>query len=55
MTGRVLYGVHPVEEALRTGSRPVLALYLGEGARGGRLREMMPWIRKNRLVDQSKN
>jgi len=22
---------------------------------GGRLREMMPWIRKNRLVDQSKN
>jgi ketol-acid reductoisomerase len=22
---------------------------------GGRLREMMPWIRKNRLVDTSKN
>ena len=22
---------------------------------GARLREMMPWIRKNRLVDQSKN
>ena len=22
---------------------------------GGKLRDMMPWIRKNRLVDQSKN
>ena len=22
---------------------------------GGKLREMMPWIRKNKLVDQSKN
>ena len=22
---------------------------------GGQLREMMPWIRKNKLVDQSKN
>ena len=22
---------------------------------GGKLREMMPWIRRNRLVDQSKN
>ena len=22
---------------------------------GAKLREMMPWIRKNRLVDQSKN
>jgi len=36
----VLYGVHPVEEALRSGSRPVGALYLAEGARGGRLREI---------------
>ena len=22
---------------------------------GGKLREMMPWIRKNKLVDQSRN
>ena len=22
---------------------------------GGKLRDMMPWIRRNRLVDQSKN
>ena len=22
---------------------------------GGKLREMMPWIKRNRLVDQSKN
>ena len=36
----VIYGVHPVEEALRSGSRAVGALYLGEGARGGRLREI---------------
>lgn len=37
---RVLYGVHPVEEALRSGARSVGALYLAEGARGGRLREI---------------
>jgi len=36
----VLYGVHPVEEALRSGSRSVGVLYLAEGARGGRLREI---------------
>ena len=36
----VLYGVHPVEEALRSGSRSIGVLYLGEGARGGRLREI---------------
>jgi len=37
---RVIYGVHPVEEALRSGARSVGALYLAEGARGGRLREI---------------
>jgi 23S rRNA (guanosine2251-2'-O)-methyltransferase len=36
----VLYGVHPVEEALRSGSRSVGVLYFAEGARGGRLREV---------------
>ena len=36
----VLYGVHPVEEALRSGSRSVGVLYLAEGVRGGRLREI---------------
>ncbi len=36
----VLYGVHPVEEALRSGSRSVGVLYLAEGARGGRFREI---------------
>ena len=35
--GRVLYGVHPVEEALRTG-RAVEAVYLAASASGGRLR-----------------
>jgi 23S rRNA (guanosine2251-2'-O)-methyltransferase len=35
----VLYGVHPVEEALRSG-RPVGALHVSESARGGRLREI---------------
>ena len=49
MTGRVLYGVHPVEEALRSGSRPVLALYLGEGVRGGRLREIEDLARSRGL------
>ncbi|HWR96993.1 MAG TPA: RNA methyltransferase, partial [Candidatus Methanoperedens sp.] len=39
MSGRILYGVHPVEEALRSG-RPIEALYLAEGARGGRLRAL---------------
>lgn len=34
----VLYGVHPVEEALRSGARSFGALYLAEGAQGGRLR-----------------
>jgi 23S rRNA (guanosine2251-2'-O)-methyltransferase len=33
----VIYGVHPVEEALRSG-RPVGALHVAESARGGRLR-----------------
>ncbi|HEY6000333.1 MAG TPA: 23S rRNA (guanosine(2251)-2'-O)-methyltransferase RlmB [bacterium] len=33
----IVYGVHPVEEALRSG-RPIETLYLAEGARGGRLR-----------------
>jgi 23S rRNA (guanosine2251-2'-O)-methyltransferase len=33
----IIYGVHPVEEALRSG-RPVETLHLAEGARGGRLR-----------------
>jgi 23S rRNA (guanosine2251-2'-O)-methyltransferase len=37
--GRAVYGVHAVEEALR-GSRAVGAVYLAEGARGGRLREI---------------
>jgi 23S rRNA (guanosine2251-2'-O)-methyltransferase len=37
---RVLYGVHAVEEALRSGARALGALYLAEGARGGRLREI---------------
>ena len=35
----VLYGVHPVEEALRSG-RPIGALHLADSARGGRLREI---------------
>jgi 23S rRNA (guanosine2251-2'-O)-methyltransferase len=35
--GRTLYGVHPVEEALRTG-RQIDALFLAEGAHGPRLR-----------------
>jgi 23S rRNA (guanosine2251-2'-O)-methyltransferase len=35
--GVVLFGVHPVEEALRSG-RPVGALHVAESARGGRLR-----------------
>jgi 23S rRNA (guanosine2251-2'-O)-methyltransferase len=36
----ILYGVHPVEEALRSGSRSVGVLYLAEEVRGGRLREI---------------
>jgi 23S rRNA (guanosine2251-2'-O)-methyltransferase len=32
-----VYGVHPVAEALRTRSRPVVELYLAAGARGARL------------------
>jgi 23S rRNA (guanosine2251-2'-O)-methyltransferase len=34
-----LYGVHPVEEALRSG-RPIGALHVADSARGGRLREI---------------
>jgi 23S rRNA (guanosine2251-2'-O)-methyltransferase len=39
VSSRVLYGVHPVEEALRSG-RPVEALHLAVNARGGRLRAL---------------
>ena len=35
----VVYGVHPVEEALRSG-RPIGALHLADSVRGGRLREI---------------
>lgn len=37
MRGRVLYGVHPVEEALRSG-RTVEAVLIADTAQGGRLR-----------------
>jgi 23S rRNA (guanosine2251-2'-O)-methyltransferase len=37
--GVILYGVHPVEEALRSG-RPIGALHVADSTRGGRLREI---------------
>jgi 23S rRNA (guanosine2251-2'-O)-methyltransferase len=37
VSGRILYGVHPVEEALRSG-RAIEAVLLADAARGGRLR-----------------
>lgn len=37
---RPLYGVHPVAAALRSRSRSFGALYLGDGARSARLREI---------------
>lgn len=37
MRSGILFGVHPVEEALRSG-RPIEVLHLADNARGGRLR-----------------
>ncbi len=45
----VLYGVHPVEEALRSGTRTVGVLNLAEGARAGRLREIEELARSRGL------
>ena len=35
----IVFGVHPVEEALRSG-RPIEALHLADNVRGGRLRAL---------------
>ena len=44
-----LYGVAPVLEALRTGSRPIAQIVIAEGARHNRLRELLELARRGRV------